>query len=285
MFRFLLPVGLLAGFMFLALVGGAIQDPRVVRYRVAAAGLARPVRIVQLSDSHGGPVDMPPARLARIVAAMNALKPDLVVLTGDYISGYPHQWSDAATARVLRPFRRLRAPLGVYAVLGNHDGAGPTRRGLAGTGAELLQSRRVDVGPFQLVGADDMLGAGQPVEAMRHLVRAAPPGKPVVVIAHEPDFFAGLPPRAALMIVGHTHGGQIVLPLLGPPSLSAFADRHMRGQFVEHGQTLIVSSGVGTSLLPIRFGVPPEIVAIDLVPAAALSALLDGSAAPASRRR
>ncbi len=282
MFRLiLLGLMLFAGVPGLYLVAGAIVDPRLVRYTVPIAGLERPLRIVQLSDSHGSPVDMPPARLARVVAAMNALRPDLVVLTGDYISGYPPDWTGAGTARVLRPFAALRAPLGVFAVLGNHDSALVTRRGLAGTGVALLQSQRVDLGPFQLVGADDMLGAGQPVEAMRHLVRSAPPGKPVIVIAHEPDFFTWLPPRAALMIAGHSHGGQIILPGFGPPSISPFVDRHLRGQFVENGQTLIVSSGVGTSLLPMRLGVPPEIVAIDLVP---LSPAAAGTPAPASRR-
>jgi uncharacterized protein len=104
------------------------------------------------------------------------------------------------------------------------------------------------------------------VEAMRDAVRGAVAGRPVVVLSHEPDFFQYLPPRAALLIAGHTHGGQIMLPVVGTLSFGAFIDAHRRGLFFEHGQALLVSSGLGTSLVPMRIGVPPEIVVLELVP-------------------
>ena len=90
-------------------VSSAQQAPVVVRYRLEMPGLAAPLRIVQLSDSHASRIDMPPARLARIVAQINALNPDLVLLTGDYVSGDPDRWSLAETRIALAPFDRLRA--------------------------------------------------------------------------------------------------------------------------------------------------------------------------------
>ena len=255
-------------FAGLALFGmaGAVQDARVVRYLVPLPELTETLRIVQLSDTHGSRIDMPPARLARVVAQINALHPDIVLLTGDYISGYPDSWTTAEARTVLQPFDGLRARLGSFAVLGNHDGAAMTRAGLAGTRVRLLQSTRLDVGPIHIVGADDITGDGRPVEKMRALVRAIPPGQAVVVVSHEPEFFQWLPPRAAMLIAGHTHGGQIKLPIIGARPISPYLDKRLRGLFYERGQALVVSSGLGTSLMPARIGVPPEIALITLTP-------------------
>jgi uncharacterized protein len=201
------------------------------------------------------------------MAQMNALDPDMIVLTGDYISGNPGDWTAAEKRAALAPFAGLRAPLGVFAVLGNHDGkAVQVRAALAGTGVRLLVGEGVDAGPVQLVGADDMMRGSPAVEAMRRAIRSAPPGKPVVVLAHEPDFFQWLQARPVLMIAGHTHGGQIVLPFIGGLSVSPYLDKKLRGLFRENGQMMLVSSGLGTSILPMRIGVPPEIVEINLVP-------------------
>ncbi|PZN93644.1 MAG: phosphohydrolase [Alphaproteobacteria bacterium] len=238
--------------------------PQVVRYRVPIIGLQAPLRIVQLSDSHAG-FDMPVARLERVVAQMNALRPDIAVLTGDYISGYG--WSDAETRAALAPFAGLRARFGAYAVLGNHDGAEATRRGFVGTGVTFLRDAGVDAGPIHLIGSDDIAGPLHPVEKTRRLIRAAPGDRPVIVLAHEADFFQWLIPPAQLLIAGHTHGGQILLPFVPTPGRETYQGSHLRGLYVEPGQSLIVSSGLGTSILPMRIGVPPEIVEITLVPA------------------
>lgn len=261
------------GLMLFA-IAAAVQDPVITRYTVAMPGLQTPVRIVQLSDSHASPVDMPAVRLRRVVAAMNALRPDLIVLTGDYISGYPDRWSAAQMQVALAPFDGLRAPLGVYAVLGNHDDKAATRVALVGARAALAESQvrllvgeRVTVGPLELAGSDDMLRGSPSVETLRRLVRPVPAGRPIVALAHEPDFLQWLPPRNILLITGHTHGGQIRLPLIEPWLLGDYLRAHMRGLYREGGNVLIVSSGLGTSILPMRIGVPPEIVVISLVPA------------------
>ena len=248
-------------------VASAQRDPIVVRYRIVLPGLTAPLRLVQLSDSHASAIDMPASRLARVVDQINALHADIVVLTGDYVSGNPDRWSKSQTRAALAPFGKLRAQLGVFAALGNHDDRVKTAAALKGGPVQLLVGERVDVGPVLVVGADDIQRGSPAVEAMRRAIRAAPPGKPLLVIAHEPVFFTWLQPgRPVLMIVGHTHGGQVYLPVVGSTLPTQFYRDHRRGMFHEGLHTLLVSSGLGTTDLPIRIGVPPEIVELTLLP-------------------
>jgi predicted MPP superfamily phosphohydrolase len=263
---FLLIISLPA-LLFLYGVIAAQQAPVVTPYQLEMPGITRPLRIVQLSDSHYSPIDMPASRLRGIVAQMNALKPDLIVLSGDYISGDPSEWTDDEVRTAIAPFAALHAPLGVFAVLGNHDDAAQTYAAFVGTGVRLLVDKIVDIGPLRVIGIDDILRGNPPVRALRRMAGAAPADKPVIVLTHEPDFYKYLPPRGILHIAGHTHGGQVSLPLIGQPMLGDFNAAHVRGLFRETGNTLIVNSGVGTSAMPIRIGVPPEITLITLLPA------------------
>ena len=269
--RVVLAVAAAALVMVVFGVASAQRDPVVVRYRIALPGLTMPLRIVQLSDSHASAIDMPQARLARVVAQINALHPDIVLLTGDYVSGEPAHWGNAATKAALAPFNALKTRLGSFAVLGNHDNPGPTANAFAQGPVRLLIGERIDIGPLQIVGADSIQRGSPAVEAMRHAIDKARRGKPLLVVVHEPVFFTWLyPARPVLMIAGHTHGGQVNLPLLGAIMLPTdFYRSHRRGVFHEGVHTLLVSSGLGTTNLPIRIGVPPEIVELMLVPAAA----------------
>ena len=245
----------------------AQQDPQVAAYRIAVPGLTRQVRILQLSDSHASAIDMRPARLARVAAMVNARKPDLILLTGDYISGNPDRWDTAETRAAIAPFKALKAPLGVFAVMGNHDDRFKTAAAMAAANIRLLVGERVDIGPLSLVGVDDITSGSPAVEAMRKAIRRAPAGKPIIAVAHEPVFMIWLQQRPMLMIAGHTHGGQIHLPVIGSwPTLQYYTD-HRRGFYREGRHMLVVSSGLGTTALPIRIGVPPEIAEITLVPA------------------
>jgi predicted MPP superfamily phosphohydrolase len=264
--RFLLLIVLAGLALFAFGVYSAQQDPQVAAYRIAVPGLTRPVRIVQLSDSHASAIDMRPARLARVAAMINARKPDLILLTGDYISGNPDNWDAEQTRAAIAPFKVLQAPLGVFAVMGNHDDRFKTAAAMAAAHIRLLVGERVDIGPFLLVGADDISSGSPAVEAMRRAIRSAPPGKPIIVVAHEPVFFRWLQQRPVMMITGHTHGGQVLLPFVGPRFMDKFYADHPRGVYREGRHTLLVSSGLGTSFLPIRIGVPPEIAEITLVP-------------------
>ncbi|MBC7521863.1 MAG: metallophosphoesterase [Sandarakinorhabdus sp.] len=244
----------------------AQRDPQVAAYRIAVPGLTRQVRIVQLSDSHASAIDMRPSRLARVASIINARKPDLILLTGDYISGNPDKWDADETRAAIAPFKALQAPLGVFAVMGNHDDRFKTAAAMAAAHIRLLIGERADIGPFFLVGVDDQTSGSPAVEGMRKAIRRAPPGKPIVVVAHEPVFMVWLQQRPVLMIAGHTHGGQIYLPFIGSwPTLQYYTD-HRRGFYREGRHMLVVSSGLGTTNLPIRIGVPPEIAEITLVP-------------------
>lgn len=267
---------LVAGLGLAVLVAGfaqALSAPRVVRYTVAVPGWpasTSPLRIVQMSDIHVGWPDMPPARVARVVARVNALRPDLVVLTGDYQGGKLWDRSIGTSDTAVAPLGRLRARYGVYAVRGNHDGPASTPIVFARTSITLLQNRWVAAGPITLAGMDDVTGPGEPWLRTQKSVAGAPPGRPIVLIAHEPDFFKWVPPQVTLVIAGHTHGGQIAVPLLGThPYLEPYLEMHLRGQFFEGAKQMIVSSGIGTSVVPLRIGVPPEVVEITLGPGTA----------------
>jgi hypothetical protein len=264
----------LAGLAVAVLVGSglyglaeAVQDPVVVRYRVPIVGLQAPLRMVQLTDIHAGWLDMPPRRIARIAAQANALKPDLVVLTGDYLGGKLLDWPRLYYRPVLKALSALEAPLGVLAVPGNHDQPEWTSRIFAETPIRLLVGSFIDVGPLVVVGGDSIGNPLPPVPAMRHAIDSAPQDKPLITLSHEPDTFTYLDKRSQLHLSGHSHGRQVLIPGLDPTRSNPFVSAHRRGLFREEGRWLIVSSGLGTTFVPLRFRVPPEIVVVELVPA------------------
>lgn len=242
----------------------ATRAPVIVAYDIAVPGWPAgqaPLRIVQLSDTHAGPPDMPLARLRAIVAQTNALAPDMVVLTGDYPGEKLFQPENRNLDDVVRPFRALRSRLGTFAVRGNHDDPFWSPLVLPRYRMTYLQNSWADAGPVIVAGVDDWT-TGRPDVAAA--LTGVPP-KPVILLMHEPDSFAVVPVSVALTLAGHTHGGQISLPWIGAPWIgTAFARNHRRGLYVEGGRRLIVSSGIGTTALPIRLGVPPEIVVVTL---------------------
>ena len=248
----------------------ATRDPVVVRYSVGLAKWpagAPPLRIVQLSDIHVAWPDMPVERVARIVAQVNRLKPDLVVITGDFVGGKIWDRKIVNFDDALVPLTKLRARYGTVAVRGNHDSSYWTPIVFSRTPIRMLQNRWIAVGPITVAGVDDLTGWLNPVIGAQRAVAGAPTDRPLIMLSHEPDFFQWLPRPVDLLICGHTHGGQIILPLVGTRSTGeAFTDKHLRGLFAEHGQRMIVSSGLGTSMVPLRIGVPPEVAVITLGP-------------------
>lgn len=239
----------------------ATSDPLVRRASVSAAdwpaGVA-PVTIALLSDVHIGNAAMDRDRFARVAMAVTALKPDLVVLAGDFIAG--HEPSDAAAAPELAAgLTRLRAPLGVVAVLGNHDhwtSAARVRSVLERAGVTVLVNGAVRRGPLVVGGVDDLVTHHADLPATRTSMAAV--GGARVVVSHSPD----VAPRAnaGLVLAGHTHCGQMLLPFYGSPvNVSRYGDRYLCGMVREGARTTIVTAGVGTSLLPLRWGVPPDL--------------------------
>jgi predicted MPP superfamily phosphohydrolase len=258
---------------------------QVVPYRVPLRGWEGPcLRIAVLADLHVSEPFMPPQRVAEIVARTNALAPDMVVLPGDFAPGLrrllreerrPEAWA--------RELARLEAPLGAHAVLGNHDwweagGPGQIRSALVWAGVRVYHNEAaafIHGGQrFWLAGTDSAmarpLGRGRYAGAddLPRALRQVNDDSPVILMAHEPEQFRRVPARVGLTISGHTHGGQVRIPGLGGPVAHApHAGRYAHGHVRDHGRHLIVSGGLGFSVLPVRIGVPPEITLIDVTPA------------------
>jgi hypothetical protein len=266
-----LGLGLAAALLFLAWgYRGATRVPVVVEASHRLPGLApgTRLRVLLIADTHHGWPDMPPRRLEALVRQANALRPDLILLAGDYHGGKlidiqnRHRLEPA-----LRPFAALAAPLGTFAVMGNHDSLLWTPYVLARQpGPRLLVNAHVDVGPLVIAGANSAI-LGTDVQGT---LARIPPGKPILLLLHEGDHFQyeKAPDRPILALSGHTHGGQIMLPLIG-----SLGDRVLgptlcrRGPCTVNGWPLHVTSGVGTSWLPLRIGVPPEMVLLTLTDA------------------
>jgi predicted MPP superfamily phosphohydrolase len=235
-----------------------------------------PVRLGLISDTHVAAPHVDPARVARVVARMNAQHPDAVLLLGDYAGGHEPAATraDPARSEILRgiaAFKGLRARLGVYAVLGNHDWwyDGPAvERALAASGAVALENRAVLVprpqGAFWIAGLAD-IDSFRARPSYTQSLAGVPTAAPVVVMSHWPDPFAQAPDRVALTVAGHTHCGQVNLPVLGRlVHASRAARRWACGAYVEQGRHLFVTGGLGVSILPVRFRAPPEIVIVTL---------------------
>lgn len=250
-------------------VWGAIRTPVVVRYTQPMTGLqpgAR-VRVLLLSDTHLGFPDMPQWRLERIMAQANALRPDLILLAGDYIGGnFLKMGGRPHLEPAIEPFAELKAPLGVFAVLGNHDNRkwGPIVFRNQGH-PRLLVNEHADVGPLVVAGVTSVAHRADLNKALAGI----PADKPVLLLRHEGDALGGEPfpkGRSILALAGHTHGGQVYLPFLGAPGAAMLGHNPdcRRGLCHLNGWPLYVTSGVGTSWLPVRIGVPPELVLITL---------------------
>lgn len=224
-----------------------------------------PVRVVLISDAHVAGPDMPPSRLRRIVARINALSPDLVLIAGDLISDRRVSTRRYSFAEAVAPFAGLKAPR--MAVLGNHDhwrNAADARAALAEAGVMMIDNRAVRFKGLTLVGLDDMY-AGAPDPAVLHgRLR-----QPVVLLTHSAEVVRILPPGERLVLAGHTHCGQIVLPFIGPLGSLRNGKRGVAcGVVHRKGRDFVVTAGLGTSILPLRYGAPPDLWLITFAPAA-----------------
>ncbi len=245
---------------------GAPSDVRVVRHEVRVAGYppgGPGLRIGFATDFHAGPLT-DPRLIAGAVAALDAAAADLVLLGGDFVS------LEAANIEVLAPaLSRIRAPLGRYAVLGNHDhwtSAARVGQGLTAAGIPLLTNRNARLPPpwdfIWLCGLDDHWRGRPDAEAALDGAEGVR-----LVLMHGPSGLLDLGDRRFdLALCGHTHGGQIALPGGRPLLLphGPLSRRYPRGRFQVRGGTMIVSVGVGCSVLPLRVSVPPEILVCEL---------------------
>jgi predicted MPP superfamily phosphohydrolase len=249
-----------------------------------------PLTIAAIADVHACKPWMDVARIHSIVRQTNALKPDLIVLLGDYVAGlrnyrtgevHSNEWSKALAG--------LKAPLGVHAILGNHEwwedraaqtnGHGPTiaRGALERAGIPVYENdvvRLTKAGrTFWLAGLGDQLAFWPTrrryparrtgVDDLDATLRKVPDGDPIILLAHEPDIMPRVPERVSLVMSGHTHGGQVRLFGWSPVVPSRYGNRYAYGHVREQCD-LIVSGGLGCSIMPVRFGVPPEVVLVSI---------------------
>ena len=223
------------------------------------------LRIAVLADIHAGSWFIDDKKLRTIVQRTNQLQPDLIVILGDYMTG-DGRTSDRVEPEVFAAtLKDFQAPAGVYSVLGNHDWwySGPkVRRSLEQNGIKVLEDEvaRVDVreNPLWLVGLADLWTRPQRIE---QTIAKVPQGVPVIALTHNPDIFPALPQRVPLLLAGHTHGGQVRFPFIGAVVHSSdFGKKYELGHVFENNHHLFVTTGIGTSILPLRFGVTPEIV-------------------------
>jgi predicted MPP superfamily phosphohydrolase len=281
----------------MALGGYSFAFEPLVRLNVTRYTLTPPgwtpglkLRVVALADIHACEPWMSASRIASICAHANTLGGDVTVLLGDYATGmnlvtrYVHsdEWSKALAT--------LSAPLGVHAILGNHDwwedkaaqqiGSGDTfgHRALRDVGIPVYGNQAVrlekDGHGFWLAGLEDQLALlpGKKwnrqwmtgLDDLDGTLAQVTDDAPVILLAHEPDIFPQVPKRVSLTLSGHTHGGQVRLFGRSPVVPSRFGDRYAYGHVVENDRNIIISGGLGCSIAPIRFGSPPEIVVIDL---------------------
>jgi predicted MPP superfamily phosphohydrolase len=230
------------------------------------------LRIAQVSDLHVGP-HTPARHLRAVSAAVQSATPDLIAITGDQVDDYPRDVEVFADA-----FRDLRAPLGVFAIPGNHDvyaGWPEVRAGLEGMGLTVLVN---DARPlvhrgerFWIVGTGDPAGTGRPMNAggdaapsIERSLSRVPPGAFTIALAHNPALWPALADRGvALTLSGHTHYGQVAIPRLRWSLASVFLE-HAMGVYRKGRSLLYISPGTNYWGLPLRLGARPEVTIVTL---------------------
>ena len=246
-----------------------LRDPLVERTAVRLAALPAdmpPIRIVLVSDIHVAGPDMPPERLRRIVAQINALEPDIVAIAGDLVSerrGATHVYKPD---EIVAPLAGLTPRFGTVVVPGNHDhwyNLPALDAELQRYGIPLLANSAIRLGPLVIGGLDDAYTDHEDIpatlEAMQRL------GGGGIILSHSPDPAAVLPEGIDLVLAGHTHCGQIAYPWGGAPAhMSDYGDRYGCGRIEEGRRTVIVGAGLGTSVIPMRLFTQPQIWVVEV---------------------
>ncbi|MCB0393515.1 MAG: metallophosphoesterase [Bdellovibrionales bacterium] len=226
-------------------------------------------KIAVIADLHTGSPYNSVDKLDEVVKKTNEENPDLILLVGDLVIQGVVGGTFVAPSVIAEHLKTLRAKDGVYGVLGNHDwwhDPIEIQEAMEGVGIPMLDEnvRLIERGnkSFWLLGIGDYWqGKHNPKKTLRSVVDE----RPIIAFTHNPDVFPEIPPRIPLTFAGHTHGGQVYIPLIGRPIVpSKFGQKYAIGHHVENGKHLFVSPGVGTSIIPVRFLVPPEVSIITI---------------------
>lgn len=260
--------------LFMYSAGGA--DPVVRRLTVSLPGWPTQtpaMRVILLSDLHVAGPETPPERLARVVTKVNALKPDLVLIAGDFVTEKRTAAQLYGADEAIAPLAKLRARFGTIAVMGNHDhwlDTNAVHAALARAHIRVLDNQAVWVGPLAIGGVDDDFTGRANLRRVAVALQAK--GGVPILLSHSPDIFPDVPSSIGLTLAGHTHCGQIVLPFYGAVStVSRYGARYRCGVIRQGNKRLVVSAGIGTSILPLRLNAPADLWLIDLVSSPSLA--------------
>ena len=278
--------GILAGTYAFAIEPGFRLNTTVYSFTPPNWTPGLKLRIVMLADLHCIEPHMPLSRWKKIITAANALQPDIHLLMGDYIASHRFSTGRVSFEDVANAALELKSKLGTFAIMGNHDWWEDRDASIKGIGRPHAQKIFVDAGikvldnealqlqqdsaPFWLSGTNSLVAIRKghsTFESRADLPKAlsmVTDDAPVIHLAHEPDLFVDIPARVSLTLSGHTHGGQIRLFGYSPVTPSSYGNRYAYGHVIEDGRHLVVSGGLGCSIMPVRFGVPPEIVVLEL---------------------
>jgi uncharacterized protein len=272
--------------------GEAMGRPKITSYAFTPRRwtLGLKLRAVLVADIHTSDPWMDLERMSAICDMANAAGGDLILLLGDYVNAIPDLGRPVPEDEIAAGLKQLSAPLGVHAILGNHDywkspgfetdprmmpriGHAFEKAGIsllvndatrlekdghpfwvAGLADQLALRYSPSQGPTNDLGLDDMIAA------MEKVTDEAP----LIMLAHEPDIFPQIPDRVSLTLSGHTHGGQVNIFGWSPIMNSRYGTRYRGGHVVENGRDLVVSRGLGCTGVPFRLGAWPEIVVLDL---------------------
>ncbi len=223
------------------------------------------IKIVFLGDFHIRPNQE--KRLERIIEPVNTENPDIIVSVGDFAAGHTHS-STMPIENIAKDLSKMQAKYGFYTTLGNHDnwyGKEEVINALMQNGIKVLdnESAKLNINEktVYIAGIEDMITGNADIQKALSATET-----PTILLSHTPDIFPKVSWDVNLTLAGHTHGGQVRLPLIGAIVVpSAFGNKYSQGLIEKNGKKMIVTKGIGNSILPIRFNCVPEIVVIEFV--------------------
>lgn len=236
---------------------------QITRYKLSHPYL-KGLKIVFATDFHIGKNSREQKRLQNIISTINIEVPDLILLGGDYVKGHK-KTSTLPPDIIAKQLGNLQSVYGIYAVLGNHDsyyGKKIIKQALQNAGIHVFDNSslklQINGKPLYLAGINDYYTDRYDIKKA-----LANTDYPLILLSHSPDTFPEIP-QNTFVLAGHTHGGQIVFPFIGPLLIpSDYGRRYKYGHIVSESKQMIVSRGLGTSLLPLRLNCKPEIVVIE----------------------
>lgn len=259
---YLIAIGIFAICIFFIANYRESNQLHIKDYTIAHQDIQKPVKIIFFSDVHIGKW-YHEHHLIQLILKINAQQPDIILLGGDFIDHYKRDKERLDVDWICEQLKELRCSH-KYCIMGNHDGA-IYRQIMKNTGFQILENQSVIIDDIQLIGLADVLNSNPSLDDIKMKKQ-----KYHLAMVHEPDYADVMKLDAIEMILsGHTHGGQVGIPLLKYMVLPEKGKHYLKGMYSLTSQTtLLVSSGIGRTGLPLRLGNPPQIIVLHLQPRA-----------------